>query len=1204
MTSNFSFLQKEKNFRTFAPLMLQAERAMSISPMLAATQARAALEVTVKWLYRMMGICQPVIYGDNGREYNPKLSDLLKDREFRAEVTDRDVYEQMWAITKIGNKAVHTGQATQAEGMLVLKQLLQVGNWVDYLYGEDDDYVDQRAFDESLVPSPDSSTELSRTEQQKLARLERSLAKTSEQILQQETELAKIQTKVRKQEQELSDRDAEIESLRRELAKQKNQNESQRQYRLDKATEAETRKYLIDGALAEVGWHFGENMEAEVPVQGMPINARSPEGKGYCDYVLYDAAHEPLAVVEAKRTSVSVENGSAQAKLYADCLEKACGRRPIILLSNGYDFCYLDDRSGYPRRRVSGFFTPEELRRRIHQRERQSLAKVNPRAGIADRPYQLHAIQSVAEAADKKRRKFLLVQATGTGKTRVSAAISDLMLRSDWAYRILFLADRNPLVQQGKSSYTDILGKTYPLCNLVLANKDKKSAMAENPENSRIIFSTYPTMLNSIDSRRKEDGSRLFTPGYFDLIILDESHRSIYNKYQDIFSYFDAMLLGLTATPKSDMDHDTYGFFDLPKGEPTDNYDYRDAVEQGYLVDYEAMDCSTRLMKEGLKYNELSPEDRAEYERTFGDDETDGVGSHKKDIRPEVFNKTVFNAPTIDKVLKRLMADGIYVEDGDKLGKTIIFAKNHTHAEAIVERFHALYPEYGDAFIQTIDYRIPYADDLILEFGTPEKMPQIAVSVDKLDTGIDIPPVVNLVFFKVMQSYSKFWQMIGRGTRKCKDLLGKGKDKEAFRIFDWGGNFTFFSMPEHRGSEPGAIPSISSRVFALKADVVSLLYASGKVKKVLEQNATDGAKWAVAEPHDRYDIESAEPDEQNVYQNFVYDLYQGVSGLNSESYRVKMRQRVVSKYRNIAVLASLDKEEATEVGREVAPLIGNAEQDALVTRRFDHLMLAVMLDSLTQRNDSLHVASVIKTAGKLRSPRYQNIPEVRAAKACIDRVMDQSFWEHITLGRIEAVRRKLRDIVKYIEVEEQPIYYTCFSDEELEVKPAFHTEPVVVSESYQEKAESYLWEHKDQLAIHKLYTNMKLTAMELKELERILWQELGTEDDYRKVYHDLPVQKMVRKIVGVDMQTVECMFSKFLQSNRLNTKQMDFLRTIINYIVKNGYIDNMQETLGREPFNQFGDVIDLFGSSQDGENYIRMIMATVREITNNAMDIA
>lgn len=1171
--------------------MLQAERAMSISPMLAATQARAALEVTVKWLYNIMGIRQPVIYGDNGKEYNPKLSDLLKDREFKAEVTDHDVYEQMWAITKIGNKAVHTGEATKAEGMLALKQLLQVGNWVDYLYGEDDDYAEHRAFDESLVPNPDSVSDLSHTEQRKLAALERKMVKTADNMLQQEKELAKIQTKLKKQSQELSAKDAEIEALRRELAKQKSQNQSQRRYSLDKATEAETRKYLIDEALAEVGWHFGKNMEVEVPVQGMPISERSPKGNGYCDYVLYDDAHVPLAVVEAKRTSVGVEDGSVQARLYADCLEKQYGRRPIILLSNGYEFCYLDDLSGYPRRKVSGFFTPEELRRRMRQRNRQPLTSVHPKSEIAGRPYQLHAIQSVAEAAE-------------TGKTRVSAGISDIMLRSDWAYRILFLADRNPLVRQGKSSYTDIFGNTYPLCNLVLANKDKNSEMAENPENSRIIFSTYPTMLNSIDSRRKDDGSRLFTPGYFDLIILDESHRSIYNKYQDIFAYFDAMLLGLTATPKADMDHDTYGFFDLPQGEPTDNYDYRDAVEQGYLVDYEAVDCSTRLLTEGLKYNELSPEDKEEYERTFGDEEDDGTNTNKKDIRPELFNKTVFNAPTIDKVLQRLMSDGIYVEDEDKLGKTIIFAKNHTHAEAIVERFHKLYPEYGDSFIQIIDYRIPYADDLILEFGTPEKMPQIAVSVDKLDTGIDIPPIVNLVFFKVVQSYSKFWQMIGRGTRKCKDLLGKGKDKEKFRIFDWGGNFAFFSMPEHRGSEPGATPSISSRIFALKADVVSILHESGKVKDVSADEGTSFEEWMAAESKiGEYTVDS-EPDEQNVYRRFVFDLYKGVSGLNFESYRVKMRQKVVNKYQDIGVLASLTKDEANEVRKEIAPLMGNTDNDALATRRFDHMMLAVLLDSLLQKNSTFHVGSVIRTVKKLQSPRYNNIPEVRAVRPYIDRVATEAFWENIPLGRIEAARRKLRDIVKYIEVEEQPIYYTNFTDDELAGKPAPHIEPVVVSESYKEKAESYLREHKDQLAIHKLYTNLKLTAVELRELERILWQDLGSEEDYRKVYHDLPVQKMVRKIVGVDIRTVEGLFSKFLQSNRLNTKQMDFLRTVINYIVKNGYIDNMQETLGQEPFNKFGDVVDLFGDSQDSEDDILSIMDTVKEITNNAMDIA
>ena len=429
MASNFTFLQKEKNFTSFAPLMLQAERAMSISPMLAATQARAALEVAVKWLYGATGIRRPVIYGESGKEYSPKLSDLLKDRDFRAEVTDINIYEMMWAITKIGNKAVHTGAATRDEGMLALKQLLQVGNWIDYLYGEDDDYVETRPFDESLVPLPGSAGELSKTQQDKLAALERRLSKNNAEMLKQEEELAKVQTKLAKHKQELEDKDAEIAALRRELAQQKGKNTSQRHYSLDKATEAATRKYLIDGALEEAGWHLGVNMEIEVKVSGMPVSERNPHGNGYCDYVLYDDSHVPLAVVEAKRTSVSAEVGKVQARQYAQCLTDQYGRRPLLFVSNGYECEYLDEPSGYPWRKVSGFFTKDELERRMRQRNRKPLTEIKPKSDIAGRPYQLHAVRSFAESADEKRRKFLIVQATGTGKIRVSADISDIMAK-------------------------------------------------------------------------------------------------------------------------------------------------------------------------------------------------------------------------------------------------------------------------------------------------------------------------------------------------------------------------------------------------------------------------------------------------------------------------------------------------------------------------------------------------------------------------------------------------------------------------------------------------------------------------------------------------------------------------------------------------------------------------------------------------------
>ena len=385
---------------------------------------------------------------------------------------------------------------------------------------------------------------------------------------------------------------------------------------------------------------------------------------------------------------------------------------------------------------------------------RTSLNQISINKKIVGRYYQEGAVKAVCDSFGKKnRRKALLVMATGSGKTRTVISLCDVLLKNRWVKNILFLADRNSLVTQAKRSFVNLL----PDLSVTNLCEEKDNYQAH------CVFSTYQTMMHCIDSVEDEEG-KLFTCGHFDLLICDEAHRSIYNKYKDIFTYFDAPLVGLTATPKDEIDKNTYEIFELEHGVPTYGYDLAQAVKDKYLVDFLSVETSLKFIEQGIIYDELSEEDREAYEDTFQNEN----GELPESINSSALNAWVFNEDTIKKALHILMTEGIHIHYGEALGKTIIFAKNHKHAEKILEIFGKEYPHLP-GYAKVIDNYMTYAQSAIDEFSEPEKLPQIAISVDMLDTGIDVPEVLNLVFFKKVMSKAKFWQMIGRAS--CRERV-------------------------------------------------------------------------------------------------------------------------------------------------------------------------------------------------------------------------------------------------------------------------------------------------------------------------------------------------------------------------------------------------------------------------------------------------
>jgi type I restriction enzyme R subunit len=956
--------------------------------------------------------------------------------------------------------------------------------------------------------------------------------------------LEKLQDELSSRDRKLKDIVDENEKLRKELSEVRKQKTRKQEFKVDEISEFETRKKYIDLDLKDSGWIFGEDCLEEYEVAGMPFGS----GLGYVDYVLLGNNGKPLGVVEAKRTSKDPNVGQQQAVLYADCLEKEFGQKPVIFYTNGFE-TYLWDDNLYPPRRVSGYYSKEELQLMVDRRSgRIPLKNARISDTITNRYYQTEAIKAVCESFTVGARKALLVMATGSGKTRVVISLVDVLSRHSWVKNALFLADRTALVRQAKNNFNNLM-PDLSLCNL-LDSKD-------SPE-SRMVFSTYPTMMNAIDETKSADGKKLFTIGHFDLIIIDESHRSIYKKYQAIFDYFDALLVGLTATPKDDIDKNTYHVFDLENNVPTYAYELDQAVKDKFLVPYHTVETTLKFIQEGIYYDELTEEEKEEYEALFDDDMPDHISSEK-------INSWLFNDDTIDKVINELMEKGIKIEGGDKLGKTIIFAKNHKHAEKIVERFDVLYPKHQGKFTRVIDNHINYALDLIDKFSVKEKMPQIAVSVDMLDTGIDIPEIVNLVFFKPVRSKAKFWQMIGRGTRLCEDLFGPGMHKQNFRIFDYCGNFEFFRVNK-KGIEVKNVSSLTEKIFNVKVDLVKeLQHLDSQSERLIEYR-----------------------------EKLVSELSHEVKSLNRKSFIVKQHLKYVDKYRYEEAWNNLGTINVVDIKEHLAPIIVPVEEDELA-KRFDYLMFTIELAHVLGNNYAKPREKVLRTAESLEG--LGTIPQVRAKKDIIQKIREEQFWVQADIFEFEMVREALRDLIKFIEKERKSILYTNFTDEVIVTK---YTEGIYSFnelQDYRKKVNTYIREHQDHITIHKLKNNKQLTKRDIMALEQILWKEIGTKMDYEKEYGDTPVSILVRTIVGLDQAAANEAFSEFLNDQNLDSKQIRFVKHIVDWVVKNGIMIDKRE-LQEEPFKSVGSITDLFPTDK-----ALKIVSIVDSINKNATEI-
>ncbi|WP_315581732.1 DEAD/DEAH box helicase family protein [Prevotella jejuni] len=1110
MAKNFDYIlllaDKIPTFKHLHNYCRLAEEQQPIYPDASANNARKALEWLMKNMLKMAGVTV---------DARATLNDMLRLPATDAFVNrDYKFREDIYLVKKIGNAASHDG-AELVNRVKAFRCLRALYNVVAGFMGRWDAVKDIPPFDATLISSPSAPVALVKSPEPKVE--------------------MEVVNSVRKESLD----DPQPVVLPRESL----------------ASEAVTRRYLIDYMLMEAGWEIleekgkvlGGKACIEVEVDGMP----TASGKGYADYVLFSRGGKPLAVIEAKATSHAVTEGRHQATLYADCLEKRYGVRPVIYYTNGFTTKVIDG-MGYPDRDVISFHAMDDLERLIQKRGRAEIKDVTIKEEITDRPYQQTAIKRIVEWFNAKHRRGLLVLATGTGKTRVSISLCDILMRNDWVKTVLFLADRTALVSQAHKNYEALL----PSVSMSVLSEEKAPDMQ-----ARILFSTYQTMINYLD---RED--KAFSVGRFDLIIIDEAHRSVFGRYGAIFSYFDSLLIGLTATPRDEIDRNTYDLLQLDNGMPNYSYDIDEAVKDGYLCPYKTLQYHSKIMERGAKWDEMSKEDREEAERLMDYEKSlAGLGpddEYHRDILPQEIFKYLFNIDTVDKVLMELMEKGLKVKSGEEIGKTIIFAMNHHHAELIVERFRTLYPEKEPDYCQLIDNYVNKAHSLILDFEQMDKYPQIAVSVDMLDTGVDVPSVLNLVFFKCVRSKIKFMQMIGRGTRLCPKVFGDA-DKKEFYIFDWCGNFEYFSVNSD-GANPVAVKSLTERLYALRLDIAAALQSAEHQEK---------------------------EDDRRLHDELKEILHAQVSQLSRARIDVRAHLQTIEPYREREAWVCLSDLDVAEL-KGIAHLLPRPKENE-AAKKFDVLMLYLQLelvDSTVKADNSR--ASVIKIAQLLE--KKATIPAVRERMETIKEVQTAVFWEHSTLNSLERVRKELRELVHVLaESRDERRFVINIEDA---VSSDAVAAPVTLKATYHDRVIDYLAKHTDNEVLRKIQNFEQLTTDDVNELQRIFWEELGTRTEFdeatngKKYNHN--VAAFIRVIQGVDRQKALALYTRFIKDGNLTGEQEQYLKEILNYLSENGDLqmsDFMEYPLNR---NRWRDVFgEYFVGLKDFVNELHNVIS-------------
>lgn len=1020
--------------------------------------------------------------------------EMSTDYAFTSYLNDQILLNSIHFIRKMGNVAVHDGTLTSDEALKVLEELHFLVGEVCMLWQLIPDYPE---FVKPTLQAP---------------------------VHPEPTESPKAKVEVAP---ELCARYAErMRTTRFYVAHDRDENEN--------------RKLFLRASLREAGWPIVNRSNTAMP-EAAAVDCLLDSGDSV-DYVLYGRDNKPLAIIEQTATAKNLVEGRTKGIEKANQMAAKYGNKPVVYYTNGY-YIYCIDQLGYPPRRVFNFHSIEELELlKLRRTMRQDIT--NPTIGdnITNRDYQKNAIRSVCKAFTDMRRRSLLVMATGTGKTRVSISCVDVLMKANWVKNVLFLADRTSLVRQAHKNFNKLLPNvTTSLYTGGSLNRDA---------NARVIFSTYQTMINLVN-----DDTREFGIGRFDLIIIDEAHRSIFKKYGALFNYFDALMIGLTATPRCEENKSTYDTFQLENGKPDFAYELEAAIQDKYLVGFSVEDKTTDKMRRGIRYDDLTEEEKASFEDTFADD--DSIDFTGTEIEGTKLGKSIINLGTIDAMLNDLMKNGLKVDGGDTLGKTIIFAASHIQAEKIVERFQKIYPKLGMDFCKLIDSHVEGNLTLIEQFEVRGGMPQIAVSVDMMDTGIDVPDVVNLVFFKQVRSKIKFLQMIGRGTRLSPDLFGPGLDKQGFLIFDYYDNFRYFSTTGTWSTVEGsgASSNIIPQTVMLNRNRLGILMNLQQEKALCA-------------------FDAAYRDELKAH--FISET----RGLNNDDIAVQYNMAYVSKYRTAEIWDNLTDRQVAEIEEHILPLFPSEKMPVKV-KTFDNLIYVIEKeyprrekegkDARKIRNGFKYVDSEL-TRRMNALLKLKTIPAIVEKTDLITAMIDGAYLlDHFSLERAEDVRKALRDLMSYIPDKQG---YTIINVvdwvEDKENSGTGDDKP------YPQKAQEFL-SGSNLPSLAKLRNLDPLTDDEKNELKAIFTSKLGTEAEFNAWAGSMAMLPFLRLQMGISDEAIQTKFGSFLNAQILNPMQLNYCQQIVDYARKNGDI-TMTVLLKESPFCDM-DVTQIFGAN-------------------------
>lgn len=1078
---NFEFLRQDwpqlANIAAFAEQYAHTDAVSSL------TKLRILGEQIAEAVYELAGLQRPI---------QPSFVELLQGSEF-LELTPKSVLTVFHALRLKGNKAVHRHEGETAESMDLLAEAHKLARWFYYSFAKDT----SAKIETFRQPKPEDFVDETKS---KIKREKKAL---HEQLRAQEAQLELVLEDLKQAREKHKQDKLTIEQLQ-ELRQSAHDG-----LRLNELnfTEEETRKTLIDQQLADAGWNVKDSNSVGIEVD---VNHQPTESSvGQADYILYDDSGNPLAVIEAKKTSKDAGIGKEQARMYADGIEKDTGKRPVIFYTNGYDIWIWDDANGYSPRKILGFYNKDNLKYLHHQRENaKKLPEVETNRpeflNIVNRDYQIEAVRRVTEKFQNKSRRALIVQATGTGKTRVAIALCEFLLKAGWVKRVLFLCDRKELRKQAKNAFKEFLPDEPQVVVTARTAKDT---------NQKIYLGTYPALMKSYQN---------FDVGFFDLIIADESHRSIYNRYRGIFDYFDALQVGLTATPVDYVSRNTYSLFGCDNQDPTAKYEYEDAVSAGHLNPFKVIKHTTEFLRRGIKYSDMNEDQRKELEEQEQLPETIEYEQGHVD-------KAIFNKDTNRIILHNLMQNGLKVDDGGTLGKTIIFARNHEHAVLLEKLFNERYPQYGGKFCKVIDNYDPRAGALIDEFKEKNNPLTIAISVDMLDTGIDVPEIINLVFAKPVYSYVKFWQMIGRGTRLCENLYGPGQHKTEFLIFDHWGNFEYF---DEEPDEPDDKPQ----------------------PKSLQQLVFESVLTLAETARDKQDLEN--------FNMATQLLHQHVNNLDERTFEVREHWRLIKTIQKDGVIEQFDPATVSQLKTDIAPLMqwvnikGNKH-----AWQFDKLCAQLQVAIL--KNASVYEDLKDTLIEQVRSLRIE-IKEVQSEIETIDAVKSGDFWQEPTVADIEQVRLKLRRLMKYRQIETAPqpgAKVLDVTEDQALIETSEHTPKLQGLKliEYRNRVQRVLENLLDRSpVVQKIKSGQTITPEELEELSTlVIAQEPDLKlEDLREYYPQSDsLDAILRSIVGLDASAVEERFTAFIQSHNLNATQIRFLDLVKNMIARHGKIN-------------------------------------------------